>query len=676
MRRVKGHPCRADEPRVAWWSVVPVVLVLAAVGWAPGWLVLRAAGFGTRGILPLAPAVSMGVIGLAAVGSSSIGVRWTFLPLTVATALVATAAAVMRRRTPRADGVESQRAGRRTANELSDAAGGVTSRRWSGTEVAAAVAGVGLLLVPVARAMERPDRVQNAWDALFHLAGVQAFLRAGVADPSILGRLADPTNGVTYPFGWHAFAALVPGGLADPLTIISVAAFVPCSVALVIGTMALTHAVLPEVRWAPHLAALLTGSGVAIPLALALHPGLIPNAYGLSLVPGVLAWLIRPSVSGRAAALPLLLAAGGIAIVHPGALLGLCLLALPWLVCIAACQLKDNGWRTPATQYRLIAVGVPLLVALWTLGTHPTALKVVHIQQESPVPFAELARRLVTGDLGEWPAHPVLVVACAAIGAAAMVRRPGGKTLVAAALIIGVAYCCAAAPIEGMASLTRLWFSETRRLAPLVGLTTVPLAALGITVVAQAAGRAARTPGAARIVAGGLGIGGLAVAVLPGPSTTYGLAHLTFDQEIVELPDGSERSPYLTESEEDMLIRLASWLDPDDLVLGSSRSGLGHLAALTGQRVDSPYHSAIDSTAFWIGARLPSLGIDPQVCEVVRSIGARYAYVDNHPLAWPTWSAPRLASFTSDPPASVPPVDEADSAAFYSLELCYPPTDG
>ena len=109
---------------------------------------------------------------------------------------------------------------------------------------------VGVLgqLVPVVVAMGRPDRVLNAWDALFHLSAVQDARAAGRVTPMSLASLAAPDSATVsfYPHAWHAVTALVPQWSGAMVTV-NVASLVPVVLATVVGMAALARAVFPDV---------------------------------------------------------------------------------------------------------------------------------------------------------------------------------------------------------------------------------------------------------------------------------------------------------------------------------------------------------------------------------------------------------------------------------------------
>lgn len=673
-RRVKSGLASADLSAMTWWYAVPIALACLAVFWLPGWLILTAAR--VRGLLALAlaPAVGAGVLGLSSWLCLPAGVAWGPVPAALGTALFAGTAHLLYQERRRRDREPSRQGGRPSLSaRRTDSV-----RSWNrwGLPVALGVA-VAAQVVPVAIGMVRPNRVQNAWDALFHLSAIQSALAEGRVDPSWLALLAAPDRTASfYPHAWHAAASLVPQW-AGPLVSLNVATVLPCAVATAIGAAALARELFPAIRHLPALTALVTGMGIPVPLSIALQPGLVPNAFALSLVPGALAAVVRLTRSSDARALELWLVAGlaaaGVGLAHPGALIGLSLVALPW-VAVRAWPWIRSGLRSGWGRARVLGAAGALLGAVVLVAANPTSRLVASINHKPPQTANELAMRLLTGNLGEWMSYPIVPVFLGVLACVSLARRPGSRRPVVAFVLTVAAYCAAASSFAILSSLTALWYSEERRVAPLVGVLLAPLAAYGLVVVTRAAVRHVTVPprigetGAHVLVAGTV----VVLCLVPGVESTTDLAWDTYTQEVAEDPEPFDRVPYLSPAEEQLLTRLPALVGPDDLVLGSSLSGAGHLAALSGGRVVQPYHTTLLSAdALYVSEHLPELGDDPRVCEAVRDLGARYVYVDPHPLHSTYWHSAGYGSFTDPPPAGTEVVDRAGDVVVYSLEQCY-----
>jgi hypothetical protein len=638
---------------MSWWSAVPVALVCLAVFWLPGLAVLRVAGTRGLGALALAPAVTAGILGTASALCPVLGLRWG--PPTAVAACVAVVAAV------------GLLARRRPADDTGRPDHG--SSRWLPAALAAGVLGQ---LVVLVGALPRPDAVQNAWDALFHLEAVVAGRVVGRADPAFLARLADPSGGTGfYPHAWHAAAELVPHW-AGVLVTVNVAALLPVVVATTLGTTFLARELFPDVRAVPPLVAVLSACGVALPLGIALQPALIPNAYAIALVPAVLALVVRRD--GRPGRwVVVAVGAVGIGLCHPNALLGLLVLSLPWVLprlWAWARTAVRRGWGR--AQVGALAVAVAACAAALLLSR--TSRIVSGIRTKEPWTPGTLAERLVTGNLGEWPAYPVVFVALTVVGAVLAVRSRRAVPLVVALGAALVLYVCASSPVDAVAAVASLWYTETRRLAPFVSVLALPLAAYGLARAADAASHRFELPaglttaGARRLLAGL----GLALVVVPGTLSLAALAEDTYSPAPPASDSPYARAPYLTDDEVRMVARAAPRLDPDALLLGSSFGGAGHLGALHGQRVVQPYHTTVlPPAARYVSDHLAQLRTDPRVCQGVRELGARYVYVEERPLHATSWMFASGSAFSTPPADDSGLVDHAGTAAIYTLDVCY-----
>ncbi len=662
-----------------WTTALPTVVATALVFWLPGAAVLGALGLRGLRLAALAPATGAGLLAVGASVAGPLGVPWvpwTAAALTVLAASLTAAAHRLSRH-----GVAAAPSGGSAPSRPLDRRG----RRWL---VAVVIGSVAAQLVPVAIGMGRPDRVQNAWDALFHLRAVVEAREAARIDPFWAGRLVDPSGGtLVYPSGWHALAMLVPA--ADPRVTVTICAIVPCVVAYALGVALLAREVSGS-RLATILAPLMTAAGVAGPLPIALQPGLIPNAFALALVPAVVSVAVRTwrvqaarSVSNRPSRMGDVVAAGagllGITLVHPGAAAGAVVLASPW-VAVVGVRAARTGWR----QGRHAPVGLTVVVAsmavvgaLAALSVSTAPLVVGAADNGPPVPLAVVLRRIVTGDLAEYPVYPILpmifALGCCWVAWRRRARGTSDHLLMLAAALVVVVYVAAASGGAAGSAVTIVWYSEARRIAPLVGVCLSVLSASGLALGAHlAAGRVTLPQGWSHARAAAvLTVGVIALALVPGLSAAYRLADDTFSQDVPARPRPDDRLPYLTVDEEHLIDRLANTLDPSELLLGSSLAGPGHLAALTGQRVVQTYHTEqLERSSIYVSTYLGRLADDPRVCEAVRTLDARYVWVDPYPLH------PRYSRFApSDDftryPTELAPIDSAGTTAVYDLSGCY-----
>ena len=280
-----------------WVETIPAFVVLTVVLFLPGWLVVRA--LGSRGLeaLAVSPAVSVGVIAVAATVAQRLGISWGLLTLAVVTlAAFAVAWGVGR--------LVGRLPERWAGADLPPVS---PTRRLLGRprpDVVGAIAlGVLLALVTILPAIGRPDELVDSPDAVYHLNRIALFLDTGNFS------IANPTF---YPNGFHAWIAtsLLPG-VADVLPGTNVATVVLAAVVWPVGCVALVRHALGTSRLVTYAGGLASAAFVSFPTILLGWGVLWPNLMATALTPGALALMLQAARSRRvgqwlgfAAALP------------------------------------------------------------------------------------------------------------------------------------------------------------------------------------------------------------------------------------------------------------------------------------------------------------------------------------------------------------------------------------
>lgn len=340
-----------DAP--TWVGMVPAFLVLSAVLFVPGWLVVRA--LGARGLeaVAVAPAVSVGVVAAWATVAQRLGMQWGWLPLLVVTLASAGIAWVVALGLGR-----TTRFGAPPDPDLTPA------RRLLGRPrpdaVVAIVIGVVLALVTILPSMGRPAELVDSPDAVYHLNRIRLFLETGNFS------IANPTF---YPNGFHAWIATgLMSGAAAVLPGTNVATIVLAAVVWPVGCVALVRHVLGTSRLVTYAAGLASAAFIAFPTILLGWGVLWPNLMGTALTPGALALMLQAARSRRvgqwlafAATVP------GLALIQPNSLVALVLFALVWFVTarLRAGVLGHTSWLVVARDLGAVAVvlGIGLLAA-------------------------------------------------------------------------------------------------------------------------------------------------------------------------------------------------------------------------------------------------------------------------------------------------------------------------
>ena len=455
---------------MTWAAAAPSLVVAAALLVVPGLLVALAAGI--RGVLAagLAPVLSVTVVATTAMAAQVLGMPLGAVTLTAGTAVALLVVLAVR--------VGVQRAGRGGSPAASPDGRRALVAGLLGAAVGALSIGVGL-----ARGMGPADRWPQTFDAVFHLSAVDHVLRTGDGSALTVGTLVAPDRTrAFYPAAWHDLVALVASWSGvDPPTAANAVALTAAAVAWPLGCVALTRVGLGPAPVPLAAAGALAGAVTASPVLLTGYGTLWPNALATALLPACLALLAdllglgpRPAVP-RGVGWPLLGAATvGLGLAHPNAVVALLVVGVAALVV---------GWWERGGRERVISLSTAAAVG-WILLLSPA----FDAQRSTSWP----ARERLPQALGEWLALapqrvpiPALVAGLALAGCVVAAVRPGLRWLLAVH-VTGAALFVLVAGSDSMVSrlVSGAWWDDPFRLAALVGLAGVPLAALGVDAIA------------------------------------------------------------------------------------------------------------------------------------------------------------------------------------------------
>ncbi|TNM68753.1 hypothetical protein FHN55_05950 [Streptomyces sp. NP160] len=648
---------------VGWSGAVAPAAVAAAVLVVPGLLVGRAAGL--RGLVwtGVAPALSTGVVALAAVGAAVAGVRWGLLPLALATALavvVALPVGLLTGGLGRGRGV-----GHRDAAVALSALGGLV--------------GGGLLAGRrLTSALWDPTAVSQSYDAVFHLNAVRWVLDTGDGSSLHLGRLTDPGAATSfYPAAWHdvvSLAAMTTGSPVDVST--NATALAVALVAWPLGVVGLVRVVLGRRPVALAAAGALTALFTAQPVAPLGWGVLYPTLLTTSLLPAPLALLVLAadrSRTARARLGALAVAAGtlpGLALAQPSGGFALVALALP-LGAVALTRTTTAWWRTGQRVVPVVLPVLVVLVALLAWRVVDTSASVVSARNTPWAPMASVRQAVEQAVLfshlsipapanGAEVTRPPLWLAAALVllGLALAVRRRQLRWVAGAHVVASALFVVAWAVQSPLTKrFTGYWFNDAYRIAPLATITGIVLASAAVSLGPAAARRvwrrlrlllagprrpAARGTGgrarrraapAVRLVPAerwaALATMSSALAVLvvlagargPGYAVTYGWLYAnsvaTSDTEYSDLLDAPERA---------LLDRVGSQVPAGVGVAGNPWDGSGFVYAIADRATPFPHMtSTFDADRALVASHLRDAATDPAVCEAVRRLHLGYA---------------------------------------------------
>lgn len=605
-----------------WWTL----LATLAVVFVPGLVAAWSLGFRRLAAWAFAPVGSIAMISLVATVFGFARIPWTLLSaalgLVVVAGLLVGCRFLFRIRAQRAD---------------------ARGARWP-VVVALVVAAV-LLTLRFSLYIGEPDAVSQSNDAPFHLGAVRAIIEHANASSFGLAGLVDPAAaGGFYPGAWHATASLAAllSGAAVPvatnmLSIVVAAAVWPAGVAWL--TVVATRR-----RVAGAVAAALSPVLLAFPLLLIQYGILYSYMLAVALVPAAVAAVIALSRSRdhrRAArGLALLMALGALGASQPAALLAW---ALPLVIVgVGAAVLR---WRGPATARRrriaataLAAGAVLVLGALWAVTS-----RLVTADYWGPVQSLRAAALDVasSGYAGTQPAWWMSALAVIGLVVVLMGRGPWTRMRWLAwwfVALVGL-YVVAAAVHSSWIRLPLVgpWYSDTYRLAALLPAAAVPLAAIGLVGLVDAATRALQRR---RSDASASASGAADAAIVSGIALTVAVVAATAAfvvQPVVQrvhVANGvhEERSPFaaaadswLDSDERALLSRLSDDVAPGARVIANPGTGAAFAYALTGVDVyPAKWQVPTGADYLLLAERLHDAAQDPEVCAAVDALGVGY----------------------------------------------------
>lgn len=618
-----------------WLRVLPDFLIFMMVLIAPGLAIGSA--FGLRGLSAwtLSPLLSVALIAIASIIISASGRRWSVTLLVLST-LAAVVVAHLADRGLRHNGMVIRQADRRA----------VLGHGLMGTALGAAFAAAAVI-----HGMRTPDALSQSPDVPFHLSTIRWMVDSG--DLSALHASSWAHHGAGfYPAAFHDFVATVL--MVHEMPVVTAANLGALALAALIwplGCVLLARQVFGPRPLALIGAGLLSSSFVAFPTFLLSWGVLWPNAFGEALVPAVAALilaLILPRADdsfGRArAGMLLVVAVPTLAIAHPSALFGVCVLALSMLITRLALEAAGAKDRRTRVRTAAAALALPLLVLLVLIALPRLIPRIAAVAAFGWEPTASVATATVNILMNDPKSYsPLWVVsALTLVGAVSiMTRRRHIAWAVLAFGLFATLYVLATAVGSSASFLTGYWYNDAVRLAAAIPVVGVILALEGLTTVRDGTQvlyrrvRARTQLGAndqdrSRIV--------LPAAIVIGfILLTGGNDHGAQVEVLANYYHPEQTSRHFTDRHQaDALIRLAKKIPPGSIVVGDPSNGTSLLYGLTGRQVlfpDVKNHTLLKGDQLIIGRGLSAAAQSPEVCAAVRRQGVGYLMI-RKPTFW------------------------------------------
>lgn len=596
---------------MSWISALLPLITAAALLAAPGYLIARLLSLRGLWAWAFAAPASVTVIVLASLWTPLVGIRWTVLPVAVTAVVVMVIAGIL---------------GRLLRSSEPATPSPHTPRATVWALVAAGV----LLSLQLILIVGDPNNISQTFDNIFHLNAVRYIMDTGSASPLTVGGMTSPEGGLWfYPDGWHAFVALVAETtgtsimIASNASMIAVAALVwPASVLLLTRVMVGGH----------PLVTLTAGVVAAIipvfPIMLIDYGVLYPYFLALSLLPAVLAATIEllgfgSSASGLSKGTLLIALLGGlpgVIIAHPGAFVAWIVLAIVTAGFAYVKFVLGSPARGALIRNTVFfALALALAAVAWTVLKPAEEARGWPVDQTIGQAIGQAITLSPTYGNVSWVAVVLLV-----IGTAGLIRRRSLSSAlpIALYLVVVVLYVVSSAMVwpELRDLLTGAWYNNAPRLAALLPMLVVPVAAFGGLLLFRWIRGLLATEGARRRVVAG-GIVGVGVVLLGG--------QLYANQQAVRFVAAvyayGDESRLISFDELELLERLSEETPEDAVIAGSAWTGAGLAYAYADRHVTMPHTlTSLSEDQQLILDDLADAEPGSAVCDAVERTGTSY----------------------------------------------------
>ncbi|MEV4774287.1 DUF6541 family protein [Microbacterium sp. LWH12-1.2] len=598
-----------------WLAHAGLFALALLVLFVPGLLIgvaLRLRGFV---LCAAAPAVSVGLLALLAIVFPFLGLRWGHLSVAITLLVVATlvygvSLAVGRSRwraLPR----------RRGRARLGLLAGGL-------------VVGSGLNAARLMTYVGVPDAISQTNDAVFHLNALRWVAETGSASSLDLSGLIGGTT--FYPAAWHAVTSLVALDNSQIPIAANIVALAIAAVMWPLGVALLARVISGGEATVTALAAALSAGLMAFPQLMFEWGVLYPYALSLAVVPvavaltitSVRAWMgARPAERLRVSAGPgaaALLAIAATTLAQPSSVLVWGALVMPWFTGTVLLRRRHDAGRARLWSIVALVVGWGAVAVVWAALAYlagPVLWRSYRGVLGAAVDVLLNSHSLLPPALG--------MSALLLVGIVAAARDRRLRWLIVAWAGISVLYIVSVGtdlPVIKRV-LTGPWYGDSFRLASIVPIVVVPLAAIGlaalIRLISTSMGRhALLRPAPLTIVAMAVTAIIGAVGVVLAPVILLRVAADTDEQSRYAL---NARS-YLSADERALLAELPDLVDEDALLIANPSTGAAFAYVLSERDIVPRTWSPPQSTA-WdvISSSLRDAGDDPAVCPALAAYG-------------------------------------------------------
>ena len=630
---------------MSWLATIPLLLFAVVLAFGPGYAMGWALRVPVRLRVFYAPLLTFALVGVSAIVLGKTGIPWSLISFVpVAAVMVAATAGVM------------HLVGRRWPSAVPDASS-EAAENWAGNTVPVAwpvigaVLGGFLTLHATEDMVFGPEAFSQTLDNSFHMNAIRWIQEHGDASSLTMGAVSGMNQEpYFYPAGWHDFVYLIYSttgtsiATATIVMILLVAGIIwPCSLV----AMCLS---IPHLRRLQALAIpALTCGFFAFPGLLLFWGVLFPNLLGYALLPAFVALLShmiqllarREYSLVLSLSLTILVGLGGLALVHPNAVVSAAVFAVPMLLGGVVQVLRTRG---ASTREHLVGTGV--LVSL--IAGCVTAWSVLRPSQE--------ASELWTSIMGEGeavyqflflglenanplggnfaPAYLVGFLALWGVGYLLYKRR--NLWLIGSWMLVGYMWIIAASVPRGDFRLLMVgpWYTDHFRLAALVVFPSVLLAGIGLGGAVE--GLFVRIMHAiprekhAKIAPALMGAVMVLVLAVAGLSSRTPAMH-DATLEVAKRYQVTPTSDILNQDEMNVINEIPKIVPKGDTIVNNPWDGSAYIYALADRHLTS-YHFEFQTSPKYeaILKDLKDARTNPEVCREVNQYKAHwYVHLEN-----------------------------------------------
>lgn len=613
---------------MSWWSEVPLFLATAGLFLIPGLLVAWLSGVRGFPLFAFAPALTVTLVSVGAVLAPLAGLNWIVGVglLTVVTAGIAFA-------------VQRWRGG----------TVGRPARDWANTAALAFAVAVAFFLIGrrLLFVYGEPEAFSQTFDNVFHLNAIRYIMETGAASTFDVGRMAGNSY---YPAAWHDMVALVVEFTSAGIPVaVNAVNFFSAAVVWPLGCIYLVRQLFGRSIVLTLLTGVLSAAFGNFPLLMLDHGVLNPNVLAIALLPVVFGAAINAlGLSSEVHYSPtirwllLLAMIPGMTLSHPSTTMALLAMLVPAAFALAFRRTvtvpvepaEGQGSRTRAAKlwpWVGVAAYIGAVAYLWTVARPLEAASTWVPIQSTGQAIGEAVSGTALGRPVTWT-----VFILTAAGLAFLFAQRGTRWIGAVYVVIAGFYVVVSSfPQEDLRMyLTGVWYNDSPRLAALIPVVAVPVAAYGgWKLLAWLAGLPLVAAGVERVRHATFGKPAYgAVAVVAAVALVGASTYLTQKDNIRDAAESAQRSYLLTPEsglittdELELLNRLDEEVPEDAVLTGNPWTGTSlayaiadrrtlqlHLLATYGDDVDIIYNHLRDAST------------DPEVCPAIESTSVDY----------------------------------------------------